>query len=83
MQLESRVEYFYAIPSTPRKAVLQRDLRKLRYCMIFIQSTSQGSRYLKKGEKRILYLKEVRQSIRSAWGMHGAMNSMHVTQPGR
>jgi hypothetical protein len=58
VQLDSRVEYFYAISSIPRKGVQHKDL-KLRHNKMFIQSTSQGSRCLKKGEK-ILYLKEVR-----------------------
>ena len=68
MELESHVEYFYAISSTPRKGVQQKDL-KLSHNKIFIQSTSLGSRCLKKGE-RVLYLKEVRTRAArgiSAW----------------
>lgn len=57
LQLESLIEYFYAIPGVPTKAVEPEQLR-LDQHKVFIQSTSQGSRCLKKGTK-ILYLKEV------------------------
>ena len=57
LELQSRVEYFYAIDGVPTKGVKPEQLR-LEHSRIFIQSTSQGSRCLRKGEK-ILYLKEV------------------------
>ena len=60
LKLQSLVEYFYAIPGVPSKAVKPEQLR-LDHHKIFIQSTSQGSRCLKKGEK-LLYLKEVHHS---------------------
>ena len=62
-QLESLslVEYFYAIPGVPCKAVKLEQLR-LAHHKIFLQSTSQGSRCLKKGTK-ILYLKEVNNTV--------------------
>ena len=55
LELWSLVEYFYAISGVPAKDIKLKDLRHSR---TFIQSTSQGSRCLKKGEK-LLYLKEV------------------------
>jgi hypothetical protein len=55
VELQCLVEYFYAIDGVPAKGV---KLDDLRHSKIFIQSTSQGSRCLKKGEK-LLYLKEV------------------------
>jgi hypothetical protein len=55
LELQSLVEYFYAIDGVPAKGVKLKDLRHVK---VFIQSTSQGSRCLKKGEK-LLYLKEV------------------------
>jgi hypothetical protein len=57
LELQSLIEYFYAIPGVPSMAV-KPDQLQLEHRKIFIQSTSQGSRCLKKGEK-ILYLKEV------------------------
>ena len=57
LKLQSLVEYFYAIPGVPSKAVKPAQL-KLDHSKIFIQSTSQGSRCLRAGTK-ILYLKEV------------------------
>jgi hypothetical protein len=57
LKLESLIEYFYAIPGVPSEAVKPEQLR-LEHHKVFIQSTSQGSRCLKKGT-RILYLKEV------------------------
>ena len=57
LELQSLIEHFYAIPGVPSMAVKPEQLR-LEHHRIFIQSTSQGSRCLKKGEK-ILYLKEV------------------------
>ena len=61
LELESLVEYFYAIPKVPCMAVKPEQLR-LEHHRVFIQSTSQGSRCLKKGTK-ILYLKEVHHCI--------------------
>ena len=61
LKLQSLIEYFYAVPGVPSKAVKPEQLR-LEHHKIFIQSTSQGSRCLKKGEK-ILYLKEVHNCI--------------------
>jgi hypothetical protein len=61
LELQSLVEYFYAIDGVPTKGVKPEQLR-LGHCKIFIQSTSQGSRCLTKGEK-LLYLEEV--NIRS------------------
>ena len=61
LELQSLVEYFYAIDGVPAKAVKMDDLH---YTKIFIQSTSQGSRCLRKGEK-ILYLKEVNNAVYS------------------
>ena len=59
LKLQSLVEYFYAIPGVPSKAVKPEQLNSgLHHHKIFIQSTSQGSRCLKAGTK-ILYLKEV------------------------
>ena len=58
LKSQSLIEYFYAISGVPSKAVKPEQLR-LKGHKIFIQSTSQGSRCLKKGEK-ILYLKQVR-----------------------
>ena len=59
MKLQSLIEYFYAIPGVPSKAVKPEQLNSgLRHHKVFIQSTSQGSRCLKAGTK-ILYLKEV------------------------
>ena len=55
LELTSLVEYFYAIDGVPAKAV---KLKNLHHNKIFIESTSQGSRCLTKGDK-ILYLKEV------------------------
>ena len=60
LKLQSLVEYFYAIPGVPSKAVKPEQLI-LDHHKIFIQSTSQGSRCLKKGEK-LLYHKEVHYS---------------------
>lgn len=57
LELQPLVEYFYAIPGVPCKAVRPEQLR-LDHHKIFVQSTSQGSRCLKKGDK-LLYLKEV------------------------
>jgi hypothetical protein len=57
LELDSLIEYFYAIPGAPSNAVKPEQLR-LKHHKIFIQSTSQGSRCLKKGTK-LLYLKEV------------------------
>ena len=57
LELQCRVEYFYAIDGVPAKGVKPEQLR-LEHHRIFIQSTSQGSRCLKKGEK-LLYLEEV------------------------
>ena len=54
LKLQSLIEYFYAIPGVPSLAVKPEHLR-LKGDRFFIQSTSQGSRCLKKGEK-ILYL---------------------------
>ena len=65
LELQSFIEYFYAIPGVPSVAV---KLEQLRIIKFFIQSTSQGSRCLKKGEK-ILYLKEVISTL------HAHMNS--------
>ena len=56
VKLQSLVEYFYAIEGAPAKEVKLRD--DLRHVKVFIQSTSQGSRCLKKGVK-LLYLKQV------------------------
>ena len=59
--MQSLIEYFYAIPGVPSKAVKPAQMSSgpgLRQTKIFIQSTSQGSRSLKAGTK-ILYLKEV------------------------
>ena len=61
MKLDSLIEYFYAIPGVPwpSKALNPEQLNSgLQHHKIFIQSTSQGSRCLKRGT-RILYLKEV------------------------
>ena len=55
LELESLIEYFYATKQVPSKAV---KMKKLKHRRVFIQSTSQGSRCLKKGAK-LLYLKEV------------------------
>ena len=55
LELKSLVEYFYAINGVPAKGVKLDDLRHVK---VFIQSTSQGSRCLKQGDK-LLYLKEV------------------------
>ncbi len=55
LELQSLVEYFYAIDGVPAKGVKLRDLHHMK---VFIQNTSQGSRCLRKGEK-LLYLKEV------------------------
>ena len=57
LELQSLIEYFYAIPGVPSMAVKPQQLR-LKHHRIFIQSTSQGSRCLKNGTK-ILYLKKV------------------------
>jgi hypothetical protein len=59
VELQSLVEYFYAIDGVPAKAV---ELDDLRHVTIFVQSASQGSKCLKKGE-RLLYLKEVNYSL--------------------
>lgn len=59
LKLQSLIEYFYAIPGVPSKAVKPEQLNSgLHHHKVFIQSTSQGSRCLKAGTK-ILYLKEV------------------------
>ena len=55
LELQSLVEYFYAIDGVPANGVKLKDLSHRK---TFIQSTSQGSRCLKKGDK-LLYLKEV------------------------
>ena len=57
--MDSLIEYFYAIPGVPSKALNPEQLNSgLQHHKIFIQSTSQGSRCLKRGT-RVLYLKEV------------------------
>ena len=53
LELQSLLEYFYEISEVPSKGVKLDNLDNRR---IFIQSTSQGSRCLKKGAK-LLYLK--------------------------
>ena len=60
VELQSLIQYFYAIDGVPAKEV---KLEKLRHSKIFIQSTSQGSRSLRKGDK-VLYLKEVNNAIK-------------------
>ena len=69
LELQSLIEYFYAIPGVPSEAVKPEQLR-LKHHKIVIQSTSQGSRCLNKGEK-ILYLKEV---ISTLIYMHAHLN---------
>jgi hypothetical protein len=59
VELQSLVEYFYAIRGVPAKGV---NLKELRHVKVFIQSTSQGSRCLKK-EDKLLYLKEVNNCL--------------------
>jgi hypothetical protein len=61
VELQSLIENFYAIDGVPAKGIKPEKLR-LKHHKIFIQSTSQGSRCLKKGEK-LLYLKEVNISF--------------------
>jgi hypothetical protein len=61
VELQSLIEYFYAIRGVPAKGIKPEKLQ-LEHHKIFIQSTSQGSRCLKKGEK-LLYLKEVNISF--------------------
>ena len=51
LKLESLIKNFYTIPGVPSKAVKPEQLR-LEYHKVFIQSTSQGSRCLKKKEER-------------------------------
>ena len=59
LELQPLIEYFYAIDGVPAKGVKLDDLRHMK---IFIQSTSQGSRCLKIGEK-ILYLEKVNNTL--------------------
>ena len=73
LELQSLVEYFYAIGGVPAKAV---KLKDLRHSKIFIQSTSQGSRCLKKGEK-LLYLEKVNNSV----SMHNIIRASLVPKP--
>lgn len=47
LELQSLVEYFYAIDGVPANGVKVKDLSHFK---IFIQSTSQGWRCLKKGD---------------------------------
>ena len=55
LELQSPIEYFYAIQGAPNRATKP---NQLHYRKIFIQSASQGSKCLKKGAK-LLYLEEV------------------------
>ena len=55
VELQSFVEYFYAIDGVPAKGI---KLDGLHHSKVFIQSTSQGSRCLRKGDK-LLYLQKV------------------------
>jgi hypothetical protein len=59
LELQSLVEYFYAIDGVPANGV---KFKGLRHVKVFIQSTSQGSRCLKKGEN-LLYLEEVNYTL--------------------
>jgi hypothetical protein len=72
IKLKSLIEYFYAIPGAPSKAVKPEQLR-LKHHKIFIQSTSQGSRCLKKGTK-LLYHKEVHHSYTQLHAYHNCAN---------
>ena len=60
LELESLVEYFYAISGVPQSKAVEVD--NLHHMRVFIQSTSQGSRCLKKEEK-LLYLEEVNNIV--------------------
>ena len=58
VELQSLIEYFYAIEGAPSKEIKRDVLKSLSHTTTFIQCTSQGSRCLKKGA-RLLYLTEV------------------------
>ena len=77
MELQSLIQYFYAIGGVPTKEV---KLKELRHSKVFIQSTSQGSRCLKQGDK-LLYLKEVNNAINLTVHVFIAIRYYHDHSP--
>ena len=79
LKLQSLIEYFYAIPGVPAKAMKPDKLNaRLQHCKVFIQSTSQGSRCLRKGTK-LLYLKEVHHALHeNSYNIILTVSGLHV-----